>query len=146
MGVFVFCLLTLIAMLPIAMTSNKSSHDRMTIADLCSSIESDLRSTAITANSSPINGIKFPTASASTNVSLTTTLYDTYNASSTNTFSATRTSSSQYRFTIVLTASPSGSNPDDPVIANIQATWPASVTPSTNSGINVSIAINRLGS
>ena len=146
MGIFTFCFLTLIALLPIGLTSNKSSHDRMIVADLCGSIESDLKGTATATNASPINGIKFPAASANSSVSLTNTLYDTYTTSGTTTFSTTVTSSSQYRFTIVLTAPPTGTNPNDPFVANILATWPAQAIPSTNNGVNVSIAINRFGS
>ncbi|MEJ0001083.1 MAG: hypothetical protein WDO13_19150 [Verrucomicrobiota bacterium] len=77
-GVFSFCLLTLIALIPVGLTDNKSSRDRMIVADLCSSLESDLRSTAPTGTLSPINAIKFPAPSAGSYVSITNTLYDTY--------------------------------------------------------------------
>jgi uncharacterized protein (TIGR02598 family) len=143
-GVFSFCLLTLIALIPVGLTDNRTSRDRMIAADLCSSLESDLNSTSPSTNASPLN-IKFPIPSTATYVSSTTVLYDSYgSASPTATFSTTRAPNSQYCFTVVVTAPPSQSYPTSPVIANIQATWPAAAVPSKANGtINTSVVINR---
>ena len=144
-GVFAFCLLTLIALVPVGLTDNRASRDRMIAADLCTSLESDLCLTASTGTASAINGIKFPVPSASAPVSASTTLYDVYVASSpTATFSTTKSSASQYCFTIVLTSAATNSYPRSPVIANIQVTWPAGANPSTAAGtVNTSVAIDR---
>ncbi len=144
-GVFSFCLLTLIALVPVGLTDNRTSHDRMIAADLCTSLESDMRSTASTGTASPINNIKFPTASATETVSATNILYDTYVASSpVATFSGTKSAVSQYCFTIILTSAATNTYPRSPVIANIQATWPAGANPSAAAGtVNSSVAIDR---
>ncbi len=143
-GVFSFCLLTLLTLIPVGLTDNKTSRDRMIVADLCSNLESDLRSTGTGTNYSPIYSIKFPTPSTSAQVSTTNTLYDTYLSSSTVTFSTVKSASSQYRFTVVLTSDPTGPYPYNPVAASVQATWPASVSPSLANGtVNTRVMINR---
>ena len=144
-GVFAFCLLTLIALVPVGLTDNRTSHDRMIVADLCTSLESDLRSTVSTGTVSPINNVKFPTPSATASVSATTVLYDVYVAGSpTVTFSTTKSSTSQYCFTIVLTSAPTNTYPRSPVVANIQATWPAGASPAAAAGaVSTSVAIDR---
>lgn len=144
-SVFAFCLLILIALIPVGLTGNKTSRDRTIVADLCSSIESDLRTTPIGSYASPLYNIKFPTPAAAVSVSSTNVLYDSYNvASPTATFGTTLTASSQYSFTVVLTSSPTESNPNAPVIANILATWPAQASVTNAVGkLNVSVAINR---
>jgi Tfp pilus assembly protein PilV len=144
-GVFAFCLLTLMALVPVGLSDNRMSRERMIAADLCTSLEFDLRSTASTGTATPINGIKFPVPSPTASVSATTTLYDGYVASSPMaTFSTTNSPTSQYFFTIVLTSAATNTYPRSPVIANIQVTWPAGANPSTAAGtVNTSMAIDR---
>jgi uncharacterized protein (TIGR02598 family) len=143
-AVFSFCLLTLLALVPVGLTDNKSSRDRMIVSDLCSSLESDMKATATTNFASPINGITFPTPSATATSTATTTLYDIYTSSSTTTFSMTKGPASQYRFTIVLTSYPTNSYPFIPVLANVHVTWPASASPTVATGsTTAAVAINR---
>jgi len=153
LGIVTFCSLTLIALIPEGLSSNKASREQIIALNLCRNIESDLKSTASTTNSSPLYGITIP-AAASVPTTNVTTLYDSY-ATSANSFSTTRSSSSQYRFTVTLVG-PTTSSPNDPVNAKIQATWPPSVTPvapsslgnptNTIGTVNLDIAINRFGS
>jgi uncharacterized protein (TIGR02598 family) len=142
-GVFSFCLLTLAALIPVGLTDNKSSHDRMVAADLCSSIESDLRATPIGSTTSPLYSIALPTGTTTT----TTTLFDSYSAGTT-TFKtgATAPANSQFRFTITLTPAATTA-PNDPILANIMATWPAPASTANAIGkVNICVAINRVGS
>lgn len=133
------------ALVPVGLSDNRMSRERMIAADLCTSLESDLRSTASTGTVSPINNINFPVPSATASVSAPTVLYDVYGvASPTATFTKTKSPSSQYCFTIVLTSAPTNTYPASPVFANIQVTWPASASPSSAAGtINSSVVINR---
>jgi len=137
-GVFSFCLLILIALVPVGLTSNKSTRDRTIVADLCSSLETDMRETPTANTTSPLYQIPMPTAGATTSI----TLYDNY-LSTTNTFSTTRMPDSQYRFTITLTP-PAATSPNDPVTANILASWPAAASTNIATGlVNVNVGINR---
>jgi len=154
LGIVTFCSLTLIALIPEGLSSNKASREQIIALNLCRNIESDLKGTASTNTVSPLYGITIPLATSTVPNTNITTLYDSY-ATSTVSFSATRSSSSQYRFTVTLVG-PTTSSPNDPVNAKIQATWPPSVTPlapstfsnptNTTGTVNLDIAINRFGS
>ena len=142
-GIFSFCLLTLAALIPVGLTDNRSSHDRTVAADLCSSIESDLRATPVGSTTSPLFSIALPTGTTTT----TTTLFDSYSAG-TVTFvtGTTAPATSQFRFTITLTPAATTS-PNDPILATILATWPAPASTANAIGkVSVCVAINRVGS
>ncbi len=139
LAVAVFCLLTLLALLPVGLNANRLSRQQIVAFDLCGMIESDLRATS-TNTASPLYQIKMPTTPAA----ITSVLYDTY-ASSAVSFGAASTTSSQYRFTITLTP-PATASPSDPVIANITVTWPPQLNPQmATEKISVCVAINRVG-
>jgi type II secretory pathway pseudopilin PulG len=149
LGVVTFCLLSLIGLASVGLNSNKLVREQIIALDLCRQIESDLKATGATNTISPLYGIAIPAAGAS----VTTTLYDTY-PSSTTSFGPAQAANSQYRFTVVLNG-PATTSPNDPVNANIQATWPPGTTPRapllgtpTNviGTINLDVAVNRNGS
>ena len=144
LGVVVFCLLILIALIPLGLNANRLSREQIIAFDFCGNIESDLRATNATNSTSPLYQISIPGAGAS----LTNTLYDTYaGTAATNMFGTAPVTTSQYRFTITLTG-PTTSHPNDPVLANILASWPPQINPLTAQPIgkvNLSVAINRVG-
>ena len=151
LGVVTFCSFTLIALIPVGLTANKSAREQISALNLCRNIESDLKATPAGGTKSPLYGITLPGAGATLTPPA---LYDTY-ASSTTSF-GTYQPTSQYRFTITLIGPPATS-PNDPVIVKIQATWPASVTPAAppagqsspqnvTGTVNLEVAINRFGS
>jgi len=154
LGIVTFCSLTLIALIPEGLNANKASREQIIALNLCRNIESDLKATASTSTVSPLFGIAIPAATTAIPSTNTVTLYDSY-ATSTVSFSTTRSSSSQYRFTVTLVGATT-SSPNDPVNAKIQATWPSSVAPLTPSSesnptntigtVNLDVAINRFGS
>ncbi len=115
------------ALIPEGLNANKASREQIIALNLCRNIESDLKATASTTNSSPLYGITIPAASGTVPNTNIVTLYDSY-ATSTASFSTTRSSSSQYCFTVTLVGATT-SSPNDPVNAKIQATWPSSVVP-----------------
>ena len=148
-GVVTFCLLSLLGLISVGLNDNKLVREQIIALNLCRNIESDLRATGPTNTVSPLYGIPIPAAGTSSS----TTLYDSY-ATGTASFGA-MTSASQYRFTITLTGPASGF-PNDPVNANIEATWPAQIVPKSPSStsnptnvvgtVNLDVAINRVGS
>jgi uncharacterized protein (TIGR02598 family) len=148
-GVVTFCLLSLLGLISVGLNDNKLVREQVIALNLCRNIESDLRATGPTNSVSPLYGISIPAAGASSS----TTLYDSY-ATGTASFGA-MTSASQYRFTITLTG-PATGFPNDPVNANIEATWPAQIVPKAPSSasnptnvvgtVNLDVAINRVGS
>jgi type II secretory pathway pseudopilin PulG len=151
LGVVTFCSFTLIALIPGGLMANKSSREQITALNLCRNLESDLKATAPSSTKSPLYGITLPGAGATLSPA---PLYDTY-SSSTVSF-GTYQSTSQYRFSITLTGSPTTS-PNDPVMVKIQATWPAAVVPAAPLAgqsnppnvagtVNLEVAINRFGS
>lgn len=149
LGIVTFCFLVLIALISVGLTNNKLVREQIIALDLCRQIESDMKATAPANSVSPLYGISMPPVGATS----TTTLYDSYTATTAS--FGTKTASSQYRFTITLTGPPATS-PNDPVNAQIQATWPPQIAPLSPSGtgnptnvigsVNLDVAINRFGS
>lgn len=149
LGIITFSFLILIALISLGLNSNRLAHEQIIALNLCRQIESDLKATPSTNSVSPLYAIAVP----SVGVTNTTVLYDSY-SSSTTSFGSVATNS-QYRFTITLTGPPTTS-PNDPVNAQIQATWPAQVVPLAASAtsnptnvvgtVNLDVAITRFGS
>ena len=149
MGVVSFCMLTLSALIPIGLTANKASREQILALNFCRDIESDLKATAATSTASILYKIPLPSTGTQT-----VTLYDcngtpdtTANNSSnlSPTFSTTKTTTSQYKFTIIL-AAPAATSPNDPVMANIVVTWPPNAATAPVGKVSMNVAINRLGS
>ena len=121
-GVVAFCFLTLFGLISVGMNNNRQVREQITGLNLCRQIELDLKATGPTNFISPLYGITIPASGAVSS----TTVYDSYNANTVS-FGA-KTASSQYRFTINL-AGPPVTSPNNPVNAQIQATWPPQVVP-----------------
>jgi len=146
-GIISFCLIMLVPLIAVGMNTDRMVRQQIIGLSLCRQIESDLRATAPGTNASPLYGIPIPGVGGT----VTATLYDSYATSATN-FGLTRQSASQYLFTIILTG-PVATSPNDPVNAQIQASWPAQITPipqgnPTNvvGSVNLDVAIDRFGS
>ncbi len=146
-GIISFCLIMLVPLIAVGMNTDRMVRQQIIGLSLCRQIESDLRATAPSTNASPLYGIPIPGVGAT----VTATLYDSYATSATN-FGLARQNSSQYLFTIILTG-PVAASPNDPVNAQIQASWPAQITPVPQSNptnvigsVNLDVAIDRFGS
>ncbi len=124
LGIAVFCLASVFALLPIGQSSNKDTLRETAAASLAASISTDLRATPVGGGNSPYFGLAIPAAGAT---GTTNSFYvnddGVTNASPSGT-------SATYLATVVLTPPVSASRAA--TTAMILVTWPA--TPSVASG------------
>jgi uncharacterized protein (TIGR02598 family) len=129
LGVSAFCLVTVFALLPIALNIQSTSTSQTAATQIASSIEGDLRATASGATTSPEFLIPIGT---------TTTLYFTNEGES----SATLTAQSRYRAVVSFT--PSSGGPRAATLVNVNVSWPAPAAPAQAAGVHSSfVALDR---
>lgn len=132
LGVTTFCLMALLALLPIGLQSNHDSSSRKLAWNLCSAIEAELRSAAWSSTNSSWTrdlGIVLPPPGGAPQ---TFTFYDVPGIPG---FSTTRDARSQFRFQVTMTPAST-----EPPRALMRANWPAG-DPSTNSANAISLLI-----
>ena len=125
LGIAAFCLVPILAMLPIGLTSNKNTVEQTEAANLVSLIEADLRSAPKTTGAkSPVYQVAIPDNPAAS-VTVPAPLYLDEDAKP-----VTTPTSAKYRVTLSFgIASGRCATP-----LNILATWPTQVDPSQASG------------
>jgi uncharacterized protein (TIGR02598 family) len=111
LGIAAFCLIAVMGLIPVAMQTNRNATSQTAANGIIASVIADMRST--TSSISPQYGITFGNAK---------TLY----FDSVGQFTTLLGANSRYRLTVTFPSSPSGLS-----YANVKATWPAPVDPST---------------
>ena len=111
LGIAGFCLLTIVGMLPVGLSSNKNSMEQSSAANLARAIAADLRTSSKTNLTSVQYGISYNQGSS--------TLY--FNEDGTITNLPTK---ARYLATTVITT-----NTNSQAIVGIKITWPATVLP-----------------
>jgi uncharacterized protein (TIGR02598 family) len=118
LGIAVFCLIPIFALLPIGQKSNQDTLRETIAASLAASVSTDLRATPATITSSPYFGLSIPSSgSAGTTNNFYVTDTGVTNA-------APSTSRATYLATVVITP-PAASTPKTATTAQILITWPA---------------------
>jgi Tfp pilus assembly protein PilV len=119
LGVASFCLLALIALLPVGTKINQSSTQETMATNILSAVIADMRTTPATATTSTQFGVNFSSNS-----------YLFFEQS--GVFSTSLTEKSTHRLDIVLNGG-SGAT-----LANLTVTWPAAASPGSTPSPNVS--------
>lgn len=132
LGVAGFCLLSLLGLLPIGLTSNQNSLDQTAAANISSAILGDLRcSQSLVSGTSPRFGISIPSAGSATVIATPQTIYLCANGSATGAVGsnpvASGTAPSQYRATMGFAppASTATTAYHTATAVRILITWPA---------------------
>jgi len=120
-GVFSFALLTIFALVPVGLNTNKDSVQQTESAHLISLIEADIRATPKLSSTSSIFGVTLSTNASSMNVFLN---------EDGSSVSASAAQTAKYRVTLTFPGS-SGRNATP---LHILVTWPAAVTASNAPG------------
>ncbi len=124
LAVAVFCLLPIVGLIPIGLTTNQDTIRETTATSLAEAIADDLRATPPSATTSPVYGLGVPTTGGSV---ATTTLYLTGDASSIDDGGTKLTAPSAkeptYLATVVFTPASAGTL--NASSARILITWPA---------------------
>ena len=140
LAVAAFCLVVILGLLPVGLTSNRSSINQTVASGLARAVISDLRATAKTAALSPVYGITIPAAGAGTSTSVLF-LQQSGSMAGTINSNATATTNPLYRVTVIFTTGGSktstfgalaGANTSGPpslVYARVWITWPALADP-----------------
>jgi uncharacterized protein (TIGR02598 family) len=110
-GIAAFCLLAVMALIPVAVQTNRNATSQTAATNIVASVSADMRAT--TAATSPQYGITFGTAK---------TLY----FDSAGQFTISLGANSRYRARVTFPTSPTGLS-----YADIRVTWPAPVDPTT---------------
>ena len=122
LGIAAFSLVTIFALLPIGLNTNRNAGEQVASSKLLAGISADLRGTPSAATSSPLFGIAIPASTASS----TTTLF--FNSSGQHTSALANDS----RYRAVITFSPNSSSAAS--FATIRLTWPARADPANADG------------
>jgi uncharacterized protein (TIGR02598 family) len=147
LGVVSFCLLNVMALLPIGLASNRDSLQKTAAASIAAEVSSDLRQAPVTVGSAS-QSPRFQIGQSST-TSTTTVLYFGSDDSFLNGTASGATVSGNwlYRATVTVGATTSGST----VPVRILVTWPAladsnpSLSPANYTGsLDISTAVNTL--
>jgi uncharacterized protein (TIGR02598 family) len=141
LGVTTFCLVALVGLLSVGLTSNRGTIDQAGATAVLSAAVADLYATPRGTTTTPQFGITLPsTPTASTSA---TTLYFVGNGQ----FSTSLQSSSAYRLTAtpIVSTAPGTTGPTRvATFLDLKVTWPAAVTPSLAAGsAETFIALNR---
>lgn len=110
-GIAAFCLIAVMGLIPIAVQTNRNATSQTATNGIIASVIADMRST--TSSTSPQYLITFGAAK---------TLY----FDSVGQYATSLGANSRYRVTVTFPSSPSGLS-----YADVKATWPAAVNPST---------------
>ena len=110
-GIAAFCLITVFALVPVAVLANRNATSQTAATNVMASVTADMRAT--TGSTSPQYGITFGTPK---------TLY----FDGAGQFTASLGANSRYRVSVTFPSSPSGLS-----YADIKATWPAPADPAT---------------
>ena len=144
-GIAAFCLLSIMALFPATLATNRITIQQTANTNLVAAIAADLRATPITSASSPRYGIAIPPTGSATH---TIFLQDDETAGAQDA-DAVPSQSPKYRATITFTA-PSNSSQKTATGVRILLTWPAladpvaTTTPSKYTGAyEVYTALNR---
>ncbi|MGA3171685.1 MAG: hypothetical protein ABSE62_11815 [Chthoniobacteraceae bacterium] len=137
LGIVAFCLVTLIGLLPVAMTSNRNAIQQTAVNNIAKAIVADLKSTPSTFGStkatpgtSPLFKFIIPAVGqAATSGSSAPTVYFAA-AGNAGLLDANATASSVYRATLFFT--PPAAGVRAATIARILITWPAQADPDPN--------------
>lgn len=125
LGVASLCLISVFALLPIGVQTNRAAIAQSAAAAILSSVAADLWATPKTNSTSPAFSITFGTA---------TTLYFDGEGRS----SAVVDANSRYRLTVTFPTSPTGSFA--PIFAHLRVTWPATANVANPGGAAESFA------
>jgi len=110
-GIAAFCLITVFALVPVAVLANRNATSQTAATNVMASVTADMRAT--TGSTSPQYGITFGTPK---------TLY----FDGAGQFTTSLGANSRYRVSVTFPSSPSGLS-----YADIKATWPAPADPAT---------------
>jgi Tfp pilus assembly protein PilV len=155
LGVAGFCLVSIMGLLPVGLTSNQNSLEQTGASSVAAQIFGDLRATPAGANAlSPRYQLKVPSATTTTNVSQTPTIkYASADGTLTDALVNMNDSQgrppSKYRISISFTTPPLPSGPSSSAVpapqatmVDIIATWPAAAANALGSFETMS-ALNR---
>ena len=110
-GIAAFCLITVCALVPVAVLANRNATSQTAATNIIASVTADMRAT--TASTSPQYNITFGTPK--------TLFFD-----GAGQFTTSLGANSRYRVSVTFPSSPSGLS-----YADIKATWPAPADPAT---------------
>ena len=133
LAVMSFCLIVLLGILPVSMTTIKNSSDETAGINVISTIVSDLQSTPATTNVSPNYQLPLPTALSGGNQAQVL-----YTDGAGARLSGANTSGARYKVTIIL-GNPTQQNTVNGVA---QASWPAQAAVPTST-VETYFALNR---
>ncbi|XHR30472.1 MAG: hypothetical protein ACFUZC_07895 [Chthoniobacteraceae bacterium] len=130
LGVASFCLLSILGLIPVGLTSNQNAVYQTVATGLMSTVAADLRATQrtipATAQTSPRFQLSIPVSGGT---AATQTLYFREGGDVIGEPNTSATSDARYRATITWIV-PDGSSPRCSTAARILVTWPALVDPS----------------
>lgn len=129
MGVVVFCLVAIMGLLTVGLTSNQAAISQSAANTIFSAVISDLRATPVTTTTptseqpatSPQFGISIPANTVTT--ATATTLYFTSDGQ------GSPTPGAQYVYLLTITFLPNGTSPRTATFADLTITWPAAAVP-----------------
>jgi len=136
LGVASFCLIPLVALLPLGLSSNQSASSQVAAAGLLRAIAADLKATPQvssynTITNSPLYGFKIPDSSG-------TTVY----VDDAGNYSSSLSAQSRYRIRVTTVAQPSSATDKSVTLQRIQISWPAN-SGKTLGSLDSIIALDR---
>lgn len=126
LGVAAFCLIAILGLIPVGLSSNYTASEQTAAVGLAKAIMADLRATPLTTQTSPLFGFTIPASGAA----ITQTLFfrgDATPAEAVNA-DAVAVDEPRHRATIVFTP-PASPSVRAPTLVRIFITWPAMADP-----------------
>lgn len=135
LGIAAFSLLSIFALLPISLQSNRNASEQTAAPKILGAVAADIRSTPAAATSSPLFGISIPAATSSSS----STLFFTAEGEQSSSLN------SDSRFRLVVTFFPNSNAPEGAIFGSMRLSWPAAADPVNAAGaVESFVALTRL--